>query len=106
MNTAHKYKEYAQWAGQGSVSRLDAALYFGVSKSTATYHLERAVAEGLLVRITVDTDGNQIGYGYQSPERQRLPFVEESNDYSQYARESDLSTFLQRNREAIYQDAN
>lgn len=72
---AQKYFEYVEWVGRGSCTRLQAAEHFGVSKSTAAYHLERACSEGLLVSFHAYTDGNQTGYGYQASDQPMLlPF--------------------------------
>lgn len=76
MITSHMYKEYADYVRGGAVTRLQAAEHFGVTKSTATYHLEKAVSEGLIVKFHAYADGNQTGWGYMSSDNPPLPFQE------------------------------
>lgn len=79
MRTAQIYFKYVDWIGAGECTRLQAAEHFKVHKSTAQYHLERAVADGYLIRVYSWTGGNQTGWGYQQPSRQsELPFEYES----------------------------
>lgn len=62
-----KYLDYASAVGEGEVwCRDDFAKHFGVRYSTAQYHADRAVEQGLLVRQIgyVDT---QPGYLYTQP---------------------------------------
>lgn len=82
VRQAQIFREYAEWVGQGSATRLDAAMHFGVCKSTAAYHLDRAVREGLLVRVYDWCDQNQTGWVYRSVEiAMELPFYDEVNEY-------------------------
>jgi len=75
MRTAQKFLFYVDWIGEGEKTRLQAAEHFAVSKSTATYHLERAVAEGMLERFYSWTDEYQTGWAYRQPGTQApLPF--------------------------------
>lgn len=61
------FTRYAQAVGEGrAVSRRDMADLFGVSVSTAKYHLERAVSHGLLNKV-YDYIGKQPGWLYASP---------------------------------------
>jgi DNA-binding transcriptional ArsR family regulator len=84
MRTAQKYRIYAEWIGEGDATRSQAAEHFGVAKSTATYHLERAVAEGMLERFYSWTDEYQTGWAYRKPGAQpTISFegeVEEDHD--------------------------
>lgn len=67
-----KYWEYVDWIGpDSSMTRLEAAIHFGVRKETALYHLEVARSEGWLEREVVECDGNQTGYGYYWTQRAR-----------------------------------
>jgi len=65
MHQAELYKLYVDLIGQGDITRAEAAEHFGVHKSTATYHLERAVAEGDLERFYSYTRANQTGWAYR-----------------------------------------
>lgn len=97
-NQAHKYREYAEYVGGGAVTRLQASEAFGVAKSTATYHLERAVMEGLLVRFHAYADGNQTGWGYMSAERPKLPFEDAQDDF--WPDEPDIEHEIEKSLEA------
>lgn len=68
MLGAQMFLEYVDWIGAGDATRLDAAEHFGVHKTTATYHLERAVSEGYLVRIYTWAKANQTGWAYRAPQ--------------------------------------
>ena len=70
MRTAQVFLRYVDWVGQGDTTRAEASHHFGVSKSTATYHLERAVSEGHLVRFCAWCKGEQTGWAYRSTENQ------------------------------------
>lgn len=65
MHQAEIFLRYVDFVGQGDTTRLDAANHFGVSKSTATYHLDRAVMEGYLERFYAFTNANQTGWAYR-----------------------------------------
>ena len=67
---AIRYMDYADRVGVGAfVSRASMAALFDVAYSTATYHLEKAVSEGLLKKV-VGYIGNQTGWLYCLPETQ------------------------------------
>jgi hypothetical protein len=75
MRTAQKFLMYVDWVGEGDTTRLQAAEHFAVSKSTATYHLERAVSEGMLERFYSWTDEYQTGWAYRKPGgNEEMPF--------------------------------
>lgn len=62
------YEEYARAVGEGECySRTMMAVKMGVSYTTAQYHLERAVAEGLLNKA-YGYIGRQPGWVYALPE--------------------------------------
>lgn len=62
------FHKYVSAIGKGEiVGRQDMADQFGVSYSTATYHLEKAVAEGLLNKQYGYLGGNQPGWLYALP---------------------------------------
>jgi len=65
MRTAQKWLAYVEWIGEGDSTRSKAAAHFKVSKSTATYHLERGVSEGVLERFYSWTDEYQTGWAYR-----------------------------------------
>lgn len=82
MNELHgKYKrgvrmfDYVRATGKGTLqSRRDYAEFFGVSYSTALYHLERAVNEGYLNKQIGWVTDRQSGWLYGLPET--LPRLE------------------------------
>lgn len=75
MRTAQKFLFYVDYVGEGDKTRSQAAEHFAVSKSTATYHLERAVSEGYLERFYSWTDEYQTGWAYRKPSAQLpMPF--------------------------------
>lgn len=71
------YMLYVDAIGVGEVlSRAEMATRMGVHYSTAKYHLERAVKEGVLHKQVVWV-GNQTGWGYGLPETlPKLKFAE------------------------------
>jgi len=88
---AQIYRAYAEWIGQGGATRLDAALHFGVCKSTAAYHLDKAVKAGLLVRVYDWCDNNQTGWVYRGAEApMELPFYESESEYRLSERDAEL----------------
>lgn len=75
MRTAQKYLAYVDFVGEGDTTRSQAAEHFKVSKSTATYHLERGVTEGMLERFYSWTDEFQTGWAYRKKGQENLiPF--------------------------------
>lgn len=65
MSESWKFKDYVDAIGEGDITRSEAAKLMSVSKSTARYHLEKAVSEGVLERIKVVIDDMQVGYVYR-----------------------------------------
>jgi hypothetical protein len=59
--TMPKWQEYACMVGEGEVvTRAEAARFFGVHKTTAANHLDRAVEHGLLNRAVADGRGGRV----------------------------------------------
>ena len=71
MRTAQVYMRYVDLVGEGDITRSEAADLMGVSKTTATYHLERAVIEGALERFYAWAKANQTGWAYRRPGSQK-----------------------------------
>lgn len=73
MRTAQIWKKYTEYVtGQGDRTRDECAYHFGVHKTTATYHLERAVAEGALIRFYTWARNGQTGWAYKVPSRHEM----------------------------------
>lgn len=70
MRTAQIFLDYVDLIGQGDITRAEAAEHFGVHKSTATYHLERACMEGYLERFYAFARANQTGWAYRAVDTQ------------------------------------
>lgn len=84
MRTAQIYFDYIDWIGQGDCTRAEAAEHFGVHKTTAQYHLERAVADGYLERVYVFTRNNQTGWAYRQVGTVEPMFNDASKQYTPY----------------------
>lgn len=82
MERSQMYLAYAGLAGEGDITRLEAARIMGVHKSTATYHLDRAVSQGVLERYQGWTTENQYGWIYRIP-GSNLPLPFEGMEDSQ-----------------------
>lgn len=77
MELKYRFVDYVDQFEKGMlVSRTDAAMLFGVGRSTARYHLERAVKAGLLNKVYGWT-GRQSGWLYALPET--MPMLEGFN---------------------------
>jgi len=75
MSEAFKFWDYIALIGQGDITRSEAARLMGVSKTTARYHLEKAVSQGELERVKLVIDDRQVGFVYRKPGvNQELPF--------------------------------
>lgn len=75
MSESFKYREYVDAIGEGDITRTEAANMMGVSKSTARYHLEKAVSEGVLERVKMVLNDTQVGFIYRKKGVQPLlPF--------------------------------
>lgn len=75
MSESFKFRDYVDAVGEGDITRSEAAKLMGVNKSTARYHLEKAVEHGMLERIKLVIDDSQVGYVYRKKGVQPLlPF--------------------------------
>ena len=74
------------------------AEHFQVHKTTATYHLEKAVKEGELVRFYAWTDAEQTGWAYRRADTiAPLPFEDSIYDepgFEEYHPDAVMETFF------------
>lgn len=88
MRTAQVFLQYVDWLGEGDTTRSEAADNFGVSKTTAAYHLERGIAEGYLERFYSWCKGQQTGWAYRKRGGQKSL----DNEQLEYERAMDNET--------------
>jgi hypothetical protein len=105
MRTAQKWIAYVEWIGEGDSTRSKAAEHFKVSKSTATYHLERAVSEGVLERFYSWTDDFQTGWAYRRISGNILLPFEDVAEYDDPEPDSDEMDWLEYGQHEAEQDA-
>jgi len=68
------WAQVAERAGgsPNGVTRMDIARQFGIDKTTAQSHLERAVKKGALVKTYTWTDRSHRGWVYTTASAERL----------------------------------